>query len=124
MVEGEQRAAEHIRTAPTIDFSITFAQDDFDVNEPFEQVGDLSCRQRFTDDEPAVLCVPLFAFDAMIVARFRVTHLGYLRGPLTEPSGTFIQDTGPYTGDAACHVRHDDESQPDTRAHLRPSRLS
>ena len=54
MGQGEQRTAKDVRTGPTIDFSLTLAQDDFDVNEPFEQVGDLVCRQRFTDDEPGV----------------------------------------------------------------------
>jgi hypothetical protein len=30
--QREQRTAEHIRTGPTVDFSLTLAQDDFDVN--------------------------------------------------------------------------------------------
>jgi hypothetical protein len=52
--QGEQRATEHVGSGPTVDFSSTLAQDDFDVNQPFEQIGDLLRRQGFTDDEPAV----------------------------------------------------------------------
>jgi hypothetical protein len=52
--QGEQRTAEHMRTGPMVDFSVTLAQDDFGVHQPFDQVGDLLRRQRLTDDEPTV----------------------------------------------------------------------
>jgi hypothetical protein len=52
--QGEQRTAEHIRTDPAVDLNAVLAQDDFDLDEACEQVGDLIRGKRGADDKPAV----------------------------------------------------------------------